>query len=115
MLTIYKKSLLLTLKLLSLVSLSLLISNFLLIINNGNEQFLLKNDDRAQYDEDLTCDIKYQNALLTKAETWDFCYDLKGDFHKFYNFSDNRYVYYSFALVLGAAINLRKIFKLGFL
>jgi len=108
-----KQNLLLTVKIFSSICLVLLFTIFVQILRYDNTKNIKIKEIENKFEIKRYC-----LNDLSRNIFWDFekvftCNKIEADFGLFYNLSENRYVYYSFALFLGGVINLHKIIKIG--
>jgi len=113
MMILGKQNLLLTIKIFSAICLLILCSIFVQILKYDNS----KNDKikrlEINFDDKFSCINNFTKKIFWDLENIFTCNNIKADFGLFYTLSENKYVYYSFALFLGAVINLHKIIKVG--
>ena len=104
---------------------SLLCSIFLLIVlikiifndnYNYNMELSLNNLEKEKENKLNFCENKHKSfnkILLEIIPDNNKCIKLPWNLEYLLAITENKYVYYSFALVLGGVINMRKIMKIG--
>lgn len=107
-----KQYLLVLMKCFTLFSLVIISTTFFQVINFDNDEKLLtkkieKTDKKSICLNDSSIEQYWNIQDMGK------CPEIIEDFNLFYSLSENKYVYYSFAIFLGAVINLNTIIKVG--
>jgi len=113
MMILGKQNLLLTIKIFSAISVVFLSFMFFHVLNYDNYKYSKINVPNIVYEDNLSCLNVFKQQKFWNLETNKICNNIEADFNFLYSLSENRYVYYPFALFLGAVINVHKIIKVG--
>ena len=108
-----KQNLLLSMRIFSTIILVFLSSIFFQVLNYDNNKSSKIKQLEIIFENKLSCLNYTVNSIFWNLEDNFKCNEIKADFGVFYPLSENRYVFYSFALFIGAVFNLKKIIKVG--
>ena len=101
-------------KIVSFLCLVFLVMVFINVIFNDNLELssLIENKQKKEKNS-ISCYNNSYKQILFELESNSVCKKFTTNFSYLLALTENRYVYYSFAMVLGGVLNMNKIVKTG--
>ena len=114
MMRLDKGTLLKTFKIVSFLCLVFLVIVLINVVFNENLDLstLMENKQKKEKNS-FSCFNKSYKQILFKLESNSVCKKVTSNFSYLLSLTENRYIYYSFVMVLGGVLNMKKIVKTG--
>ncbi len=112
--SLIKRKVILLFRLLSIAFLGLLLIIYFQICNSeyNNKSQLIQNLEK-KLDKKFICLNNFENEVFWNIDEYTKCNIIKYGYGIFYDISENNYLYYSFAILLGAVVNVNNMIKIG--
>jgi len=109
-----KRNVLILFRLLSSAFLGIMIFTYFQVMNfdYNNKSQIIRNLEK-KLEKNNICLNYFENEVFWDIDKITKCNLIKSEFGIFYDVSEDSYLYYSFAIILGAVVNVNKIMKIG--